>query len=183
MLSLNPASREPAARQNRALGACSIPHPVPIWGCICPLFPCLSSWATFPSPATPPGAFCTPSYTDMPVRVYFCLLQQTNSAKIWTFKLSRIQGEISENKSWVVVHLFPSIRTKEDKLVVQGLCEILTMHYCSLQSPIQQGTPIKLAVWKGEAPLAPEQQLTRVRYIPPRGQESRCAASFIFIIP
>lgn len=78
---------------------------------------------------------------------------------------------------------FSPIPTKEDEAVVQGLYERLAMHYRSLQSPIQQGTPIKQAMWKAEAPLAPEQQLTRVRHSPLRGQEFRCAASFIFIIP
>lgn len=77
---------------------------------------------------------------------------------------------------------FSPIPTKEDKVVVQGLCELLTMHYYSLQSLIQQGTPIKQAMWKVEEPLAPEQQLTKVRHSPLRGQEFRCAASFVFII-
>lgn len=38
---------------------------------------------------------------------------------------------------------FSPTPTKEDKVVVQGLCDLLTMYYCSLQGPIQQGTPIK----------------------------------------
>lgn len=52
---------------------------------------------------------------------------------------------------------FSPIPTKEDKVAVQELCELLTMRYCSLQSLIQQGTPIKQAMWKMEAQLAPKQ--------------------------
>lgn len=64
-----PPSTQPAAGQNGALGDSYLLHPGRIWGCaaLCPPS-CLSSWAPCPSPPTPPGPFCTPSYTDMPVQ-------------------------------------------------------------------------------------------------------------------
>lgn len=79
----------------------------------------------------------------------------------------------------VFIFSFP---TEEDKVVAQGLRELHIMHYCSLQSTIQQGTPIKQTMWEAEAPLAPEQQLTRVSPGTLPGLKFRCTASFIFII-
>lgn len=53
---------------------------------------------------------------------------------------------------------FPPAPTKEDTVMVQRACELLTMHWQFITELIQQGTPIKQAVGKPETWLAPKQQ-------------------------
>lgn len=82
---------------------------------------------------------------DMPVqpKEKVTLKQQRNSANVQTFKLSGMPRETSENKSKVVVEFFPlPAPTKEDKVMVQRPCELLTMHWQLITELIQQGTPI-----------------------------------------
>lgn len=95
-----------------------------------------------PSPPT----FCTPLTADVPVQskeklisVYYRkdIQQNLNSQA----KQRENREKFMEIKAGLVfIFSFP---TEEDKVVAQGLRELHIMHYCSLQSTIQQGTPIK----------------------------------------